>query len=284
MKKVFLFTASVLMMLQACDKKTEPVRQEMRFNIVFPSTKATASAFESGDDISLYAVAWDGETQYPLQIGGNFLNNERLSFNGTTWTASQALYWGSQPCDFYALYPYQTSVGSVDNYSFTLSTDQNDGGYEHSDLMYASVEKVAVNSPVNFTFRHLMSKLVIVLAKGESFEGDIPNDVVAHVYNTVSSCQVNWAKGSVEKNPFDTRPTLTMKKITNERFEAVIIPQNIEKTTPLIELTMGGIAYLLNYSLSFRPGYVHTVTLTLNTSPNQEQIEISIDPESGNWN
>lgn len=47
---------------------------------------------------------------------------------------------------------------------------------------------------------------------------------------------------------------------------------------------MGGIAYLLETSLSFRPGYVHTITVTLNTSPDQEQIEISIDPGIENWN
>ena len=58
----------------------------------------------------------------------------------------------------------------------------------------------------------------------------------------------------------------------------------MEKRTPLIELTMGGIAYLLETSLSFRPGYVHTITVTLNTSPDQEQIEISIDPGIENWN
>ena len=75
-----------------------------------------------------------------------------------------------------------------------------------------------------------------------------------------------------------------MKKLDNEHFEAVVVPQNIEKRTPLIELTMGGIAYLLETSLSFRPGYVHTITVTLNTSPDQEQIEISIDPGIDPWN
>ena len=75
-----------------------------------------------------------------------------------------------------------------------------------------------------------------------------------------------------------------MKKISNTRFEAVLVPQNIERSTPLVEITMGGIAYLLETSLSFRPGFVHTLTVKLNTSPDQEQIEISIDPSTGSWN
>ena len=89
--------------------------------------------------------------------------------------------------------------------------------------------------------------------------------------------------GSVEKNAMGAKKTITMKKINNQQFEAVLVPQNIEKKTPLIEVSMGGIAYLLEYSISFRAGYCHNVDLTLNTSPDQEQIEISIDPGEEGW-
>ena len=69
-----------------------------------------------------------------------------------------------------------------------------------------------------------------------------------------------------------------MKKLSNDKFAAVVVPQNLERRTPLIEITMGGIAYLLEYSLSFKPGYVHNINLVVNTSPDQEKIEITIDP------
>ena len=285
MKKTLLVFLAFLMALSACSESIQPEQGEILFDIGYPVTKATATSFERGDAISLYAVAWDGETQYPLQVGGNFLNNECLTYDGSSWSASKKLYWGDQPCDFYALYPYQANVGSVEKYPFTLAADQNGDGYESSDLLYAYTEKAARSGgAVKLQFKHLLSKLVVKLEKGEKFEGDIPDDVVAHLYNTIATCSVDWTNGSIAKDPFAGKPTITMKKITNERFEAVVVPQNIEKRTPLIELTMGGIAYLLDYSLSFRPGYVHTVTVTLNTSPDQEQIEISIDPTTGNWN
>lgn len=35
---------------------------------------------------------------------------------------------------------------------------------------------------------------------------------------------------------------------------------------------------------SFRAGYAHTITVMLNTSPDQEKIEISIDPYVETWN
>ena len=283
MKKTIYFIAALLL-LASCGKETVQEPQTIEFQFNLPGTRATAAAFEANDAISLYAVEWNGTTQIPLQVGGNFLNNEKLTYSGTTWTPERTLYWSNNPCDFYAVYPYQASVGSMEQYPFALATDQNGDGYEASDLLYARAENVSrSDGPVQMAFKHMMSKLVVRLVKGDSFEGDIPNDVVAHVYNTVGSCKVNWTTGSVEKDAFGAKPTITMKKISNSLFEAVVVPQNLEKRTPLVELTMGGIAYLLEYSLSFRPGYVHYVDVTLNTSPDQEQIEISIDPGIEGW-
>lgn len=284
MKKI-LYISIAILALAACNKQApETGSNEISFSIGYPSTRATASEFESGDAVGIYAVEWQGDVQYPLQVGGNYINNERLSYDGTAWTASRALYWSSKPCDFYALYPYQSGIASVDKFPFSLALDQNGEGYETSDLLFAYAENVSkANGQVALNFKHIMSKLVVRVLKGEKFEGEIPDDIEAHVYNTTSSCFVDISKGSVAKDPFGAKNTLTMKKIDNQRFEAVIVPQNIEKRTPLIELTMGGIAYLLEYSLSFRPGYVHYVDLTLNTSPDQEMIEITIDPGINDW-
>lgn len=285
MKNTLVYISSFLLIFfSSCSDEWQTKQGVILFKADLPITKVTKTEFESGDAISLFAVERENGTQYPLQLGGNFLNNEQITFNGSVWSAAQTLYWGNEPCDFYAVYPYQENVESVEKDHFALNINQNGDGYEDSDLLYARTENVPVNSPVILTFNHLMSKLVVNLVKGEQFDGDIPNDVVAHVYNTITTCKVDWTKGSVEKDIVGARSTITMKKISNNRFEAIIVPQNIEKRTPLIEITMGGIAYLLDYSLSFRPGYVHAVSITLNTSPDQEQIEISIDPSSGNWN
>lgn len=295
MKKILSITLVALLALVSCSKVvTEQDSNRIRFNmsIAGEQTKATSSAFEIGDAVSLYAVAYENGGQMPLQIGGNWFNNERLAFDGTEWIADRSLYWADVACDFYALYPYQSSVASMEKYPFSVAADQNTartaqelGGYESSDLMFAYAENVSGSAGgVNLTFHHIMSKLVVRVLLGDNFEGEIPDDIVAHIYNTVTDCSVNWVSGSVEKDAFGAKNTITMKKISNNRFEAVLVPQNIEKRTPLIELTMGGIAYLLDYSLSFRPGYVHYVDLTLNTSPDQEMIEISIDPGIGDWN
>lgn len=287
MKNITLTIAALAMLaLTACEKTrtNEYADGEIRFNLGLPATRATASAFESGDKVSLYAVEYDGEAVPPVQVGGNYINNEPLTFDGQKWSASRKLYWSEKPCDFYALYPYQPDMRSVDAYPFEVSTDQNNGGYEASDLLFAKAEKVSrADGAVDLRFKHIFSKLIVDVVKGPKFEGKIPDDIVCHIYNTNVECTVSLNTGSVEKNAFGTKKTITMNKLSNERFEAVLVPQNLEKSTPLIELTMGGIAYLLDYSLSFRAGYAHTITVTLNTSPDQEKIEISIDPGIDNW-
>ena len=76
---------------------------------------------------------------------------------------------------------------------------------------------------------------------------------------------------------------ISVEPCRRDTFAAIVVPQNIERRTPLVEITMEGIAYLLNYSMSFRPGYQHTITVTLNSSPEQEKIEIQIDGEVTDW-
>ncbi|MCQ2176311.1 MAG: fimbrillin family protein [Bacteroidales bacterium] len=293
MKKILLISAAMIVCLASCTKE-QAVKtissNEIQFNISLAGhssqvSKASATAFEADDAVSLYAVEYNGDTQMPLQIGGNYINNEKLTYSGSAWSSVSKLYWSANACDFYAFYPYQASIGSVEDYPFSVSVDQSGEGYEASDLMFAKAEKVAKEAgSVSLQFNHMMSKCRVAIVKGPKFEGDIPNDIVAHIYNTTTDCKVDWTKGSVEKDAFGAKKTITMKKLSNEEFEAVLVPQNIEKRTPLIELTMGGIAYLLETSLSFRPGYCHTLTVTLNTSPDQEMIEINIDPNIQNWN
>lgn len=283
MKKLLLLTA-LAVCLTACSKISIDSSDEViRFNIVHPSSvvKATSTAFVAGDTISLFAV----ESPNILQRTGNFINNEKLTYTGNSWTAEHSLYWKDTACDFYGFYPYQPSFLSIEYFPFSVSLDQNNGGFEKSDLMFAYAEGVSKDDgAVNLQFHHMMSKLVVKLKKGDKFEGEIPEDAVAHVYNTTSSCVVDWSKGSVEKDVFGNKRTITMKKISDTQYEAIVVPQNLEKKTPLVELTMGGIAYLLEYSLSLKAGCVHTITVTLNTSPDQEMIEISIDPSREDWN
>ena len=240
--------------------------------------------------MSLYAVEYEGDSASPLQISGNYLNNEQFTFDGTKWNSTRPLYWSDKACDFYAIYPYQQPKSATADL-FDITPDQNsvpaDGalaGYEASDLLWAKAENISyANGVVPLHFKHLMSRVVVKLERGPKYEGELPDDIVVHLYNTVTTAEVDYANGSLQSYSLGEKNTITMKRLSKETFAAIVVPQNIERRTPLIEVTMEGIAYLLNYSISFRPGYQHTITVTLNTSPDQEKIEINIDGEVGGW-
>ena len=291
--KKYITIIAALAALMSCQKEGSAEIQgdnQIVFEFGLPATKATAENFEAGDKVSVWAVEYTTDEAPELQIGGNYLNNELLTYDGSKWTG-RTMYWSEKPCDFYAVYPY-IEPSSVESYLFEIATDQNSaetetalGGYEASDLLFAKAEGVKrEDSKVSLKFKHMMSKCVVNVVKGPKFEGELPEDIAVHIYNTVTTADLNLANGSIEKYALGNRNTITMKKVVADKFEAVVVPQNIERRTPLIEISMGGIAYLLEYSLSFKPGYQHTINLMVNTSPDQEKIEISIDAGTGDWN
>lgn len=292
MKKV-IFIAIFSLLASCCNsdilENRDITELEVIANMAIHS-RATLTSFEVGDKISLYAVEYENDQSVPLQISGNYINNEPLVYNGTRWESSRKLYWSNKYCDFYGIYPYQ-QLKSISEVLFDVATDQSTlrngeslGGYEASDLLWAKAERISQSDgAVNLQFNHMMSRLVVKIEKGPNFQGDIPDDIITHIYNTSTTAKIDFKKGSLEKYALSKNKTITMHKINNQTFDAIIVPQFIERSTPLVEITMGGIAYLLNYSISFLPGYQHIITIILNTSPDQEKIEISIDGRVENW-
>lgn len=294
-----IMTLAACLLLAGCSQTEELLPEEnvIRVEAKLPqSSRATLTKFESGDCMGLYAVTYNGDgTVAPVQYSGNYLNNELMTYNGSKWSSDRTLYWSETACDFYGIYPYQALKG-IDEQLFEVATDQSAketmeplGGYEASDLMWAKTEKVLPNKTVTLSFKHLMSRMVVKLVKGEKYEGDLPKDIVARIYNTATTAKVNYQRGTLEKYVFSDKKTITMRQTDGNdetaTFDAIMVPQFIEHKTPLIEITMGGIAYLLTAErVSFRPGYVHTYHVTLNTSPDQENVEIQLDGEVDDWN
>lgn len=293
MKKIFGILAVATLLMLGCNKGVDTSvinPNEIRVEASVKQTRAAGTSFEIGDKMGLYAVEYNGDEVASLQVAGNFINNEALTYDGSVWAGGRTLYWSDKPCDFYGIYPYQEPA-TVSEYLFDLPTDQNSpetddalSGYEAADLLWAKATKVSSeDGAVQLQFKHMMSRVVVKIERGEKYEGELPEDITVHLYNTVTTAEVDFTHGSLQRYAHGEKETITMKQLSGDTFAAIVVPQNIERRTPLVEITMEGIAYLLNYSMSFRPGYQHTITVTLNSSPEQEKIEISIDGEIGDW-
>ena len=295
MMKKYIIMMGFMGLVASCNQSEDASWDEnvIRVEAEMANSRATRTSFEAGDCMGLFAVEYNEDKVAPLQLGGNYINNEKMEYSGQKWTSEtgRTLYWSNVACDFYGIYPYQ-NITSIDKQLFEIATDQSISetvdalsGYEASDLMWAKAVKVSQSDDqVILPFRHLMSRLVVEIVKGSEYEGDLPDDIETHVYNTATTAQVNWQKGSLEKYGMSETKTIKMRKVNANTFDAIIVPQFIQRSTPLVEITMGGIAYLLEYSISFRPGYEHTITVTVNKSPDQEKIEINIEGEVNPYN
>ena len=266
----------------------------MRFNLVGPDvqTKVSAGAFEAADQIGVYVTDYVNETTpIPLQISGNRATNSLVTFDGSAWTPEQTIYWGNGKSDVYAYYPYFETVTDVNNQYFELATDQTGAGYEASDFLWAKAEGVRqTDGTVNLDMKHLMSKLTVKIVAGEDYIGSLPEDATVHLHSTVTNVNVDLEKGSVVKDPYSGAKSIKMKNLGIRTFdgekavvyEAIVVPQMLENSVPLLEINSKSVSYLLEDPFNFRPGVAYTYTATLNTSTTAIKVEIGCEIED--WN
>lgn len=293
MKKTIILIIA-LTVLASCQKQMTDITiddGEMKFNMsLTTSTKANASEFESGDKVGLFVVEHDGETAAPLQITGNWANNVATTYNGSEWTPEKTIYWPNteNKVDVYGYYPYMNLI-SVDEQPFTISLDQNTarsgnvlGGYEASDLLWVKADGVSPTSdPIALEYKHIMSRLEIRLVKGEEYAGDFPDVSELYIHNVVPTAIVNLTTGSVSKDLFATEATIKAHRIDSGTFEAIVVPQRISTSIPLIELVSNGVSYMLESSFYFRNNKQHILELTISGNP--EQIRVEIGGEIVDW-
>ena len=305
MKRIYIPLLIALAVSSCQEENLQPsspaIDPEMRFNLMAPGarTKASDAGFDKGDKIGIYVTDWvDDETPMPLQVSGNRANNLPLTFDGEAWTPTKTIYWGKGKSDVYAYYPYLDEVDDVNAQDFSVALDQNEkgdetalGGYEASDLLWAKAAGVAqAGGPVTLPMKHVMSKLTVKIVAGEDYVGELPEDATVLLHSTVTDARIDLETGAVVKNPYSGAKTIKMKKIglrtSNEVqavvYEAVVVPQMLETSVPLLEINSKSVSYLLEDLFNFRPGVAYTYTVTLNTSTTAIKVEIGCELED--WN
>jgi len=306
MKRLYIPLILVLALASCQENPVEPEMpvfdSVMKFNVAASrtQTKVTADQFEIEDRIGLYVTDYVNDaTPTPLQISGNRANNIAVAFDGVNWTPERTIYWGEGNSDVYAYYPYISEIEDV-NYQFVaVSADQSDegneeapGGYEASDFLWAKASGVSqTGGAVNLAMSHVMSKLTVKIVAGEDYVGSLPADATVDLHSTVTGARVNLETGSVFKDPYSGAQSIRMKNLGLRTYadgadavvyEAIVVPQMLETSVPLLEINSKSVSYLLEDSFNFLPGVAYTYTATLNTSTTA--IKVEIDCELEDWN
>lgn len=268
---------------------------QMRFCVSGPNgaTRVSGDTFEVGDNVGLYVADYaNATTPTPLQISGNRANNETLCFDGAKWNTERTIYWGDSKADVYAYYPYFAEVEDVDSQPIAVATDQTvAGAYEASDFLWAKASGVAqTDGAVALAMQHTMSRLVVRIMAGEDYVGSLPADATVHLHSTVTEAFVSLANGSVVKNPYGGAHSIKMRNLGIRSFadgeavvyEAIVVPQMLEGSVPLIEINSKSVSYLLEDAFNFKPSTSYTYTAVLNTSTTAIKVEIGCEIED--WN
>ena len=285
MKKLWLMAAGALMMAACSSDENEEQafvadKGEIQLLFVHPNqTRATETSFENADELGVYVTAAD-ET---LQIGGNEVNNEQFTYNGTSWTSKRKVYWNEGLHNVYAYYPYTKTINDVEDFAFELQTDQNTSdGFTKSDFLWAGKKDVAASATaVTMTFAHKMSCVVVQLQKGEFYTGEISEDTEVYIHSTVTKAVIDLSTGDAGKDDYAGTGSIKALQKSATEYTAIVVPQNITTRRPLVEVITGGVSYMMEGKISLKPGMRHTITVTLDKNPEQTKIEIG--GEIVNW-
>ena len=285
--RITFIAVAAAMTFAACESENPEISKEtsseIHISALHPSveTRANDSGFEKGDQIGLYVV----EASSALQPGGNTVNNGCFEYSGSSWVAQNKYFWNNGTYNVYAYYPYAKRVEDTESYCFDLPTDQSTNeGFSSADFMWASAQnQKATASPVSLKFSHCLSNVEVVLTKADNYgDGEIPSDAQVFIHGTYTSANVDLSNGGVTANSDKNLGTIKTRKIGSNKYSAIVVPQRISSRRPIVEVVCGNVSYIMEGQLSFKPGYRHTITVTLSKSP--EQVEIEIGGSIGGWN
>ena len=290
--KKYIAIISLALLAMGCENNDNTIVVKdgvMQIEVLHPSaTRATETAFEKGDMIGLYATEYSGDVASPLQISGNWANNVVTTYDGNIWTSAKKIFWSENKMDVYGYYPYMIPT-SIDKHLWSVQLDQSTpettdalSGYEASDFLWAKATEVSqTDGEVELEFKHRCSKLVVKLVKGKDYSGVLPTESELYIHSTVPTATIDFVNGAVVKDIYGEMETIKARRVDDEIFEAIIIPQRMETRRPFLEYIANGVSYLYEGTFVFKAGKQHTLELTINSNP--DQIEIEVGGNIGDW-
>lgn len=255
--------------------------EKLPISISTSITRATETAFESGDKVGLFVVNRNADgSAATLNTTGNYVDNMLYTYNGS-WTPATQTYWkdNTTHADFYLYYPYNAALGSVDALSWTVNADQStEASYKAADLMVGKTLNVAPQeAAVKIDACHIMSQMVINLVAGNGFtEASLSAAKVGVTINRLkNNASVSLATGTVTAKGNDT--DITPLKGEGNSYKALVVPQAIGEGN-LITVNVDGRSFNLpkdSKLTALAAGKTYRFTVTLSKTSNGVNVNIT---------
>ena len=286
MKQSAIIYAMVALALTACsndenlDNLNDPVELRLTSGLEV-QTRATHNLdtqLKNGEKVHVWVD--DATTDENL-----YVNNTLTADGGGSFTGGQPMYFPStgNGVDIYAIHgnfgaDFTDFWSAEQTHTIAQDLKSSGDGYAKSDLVYAKHTNVArTKQAVNLEFRHLLSKIEVVLVQGEGK----PTIEKVEILNTKLDAKFTPSKtddftltASGESNPIVIDTDLTSKtdaagtdESKKKLNETIIVPQYLTNGTPFIRVTTtegGELIYRLPENKTFNPAKKYRYTVIAN--------------------
>ena len=264
------------------DKPTD----KLPISISTSITRATETAFESGDKVGLFVVNRNADgSAATLNTSGNYVDNMLYTYTNV-WTPATEIYWKDDKthADFYLYYPYRQQVESVTAMPFSTKADQSaEADYKAGDLLIGSTLNAAPSSSaVRIETKHVMSLVDIVIKPGAGFTESTlaAANVRVSLNNIKTSATADLATAAVTAT--GAASTVT-PYYDGTAYHAIIAPQQVAEGN-LITVNVDGRDFNLAKAFTFQSGKRHTFTVTLDKTSSGVNVTIGAWENDGNDN
>ncbi len=246
-KNLLLLTAACAFMAAACsvdnseNNEPTPTPQPEKTVVKFyPTlTRATETAFENGDMISVFAV--EPSAGSSLKSRGNYADNVCYTYSETAFTAENGI---SLPADsdglaYYAVYPYSSIIS--DKGYFTVKTNQQTHANITASDFCTAYASTTNSKEVQLNFSHRLSRICIEI-KGENLASKTVTMKLSNVRYEMSY--------DLNANTFaatDKKSEIQMGETSTNYFEAIVVPQTISSGVTTIVVTIDDKDYPLSF-------------------------------------
>ena len=231
---------------------------------LYQFTKATDTAFEDGDQISVNI--------FNPEL---FLENAKFTYNAGQLTSATPYAWYDDTeleSTVTAMYP-ATEV-FAETQTFMVNADQSTkAGYAASDLLLAQTTAKPTAEAVNLPFKHALSKIVVNV--DNQLKEEIANvwfaDVLGEVTFSTADHSDLVATGS--------EGTVKAYKSGDNTWQLIVAPQTASPKLALTTASGKQYTFVLSEDVTFSAGKVSTATVTVST----ETIYTAFTPEISDW-
>lgn len=267
---------------------TRWTEKEAICNKISNSRGTIISDLSEYDSFRLYAFAYENEIEDIMNP--NFINDDRVTKSGDTWTSGR--FWPSNKCKvrFFGIAPYENENIGIDfpNITYKVPTSYID----QKDILVCNSTTVDVNPPMEhipqpLTMKHALTSIKFAIDEGEDEygnarqfeEGIIRSVVLKNIYDqdTYNLYSEKWNQNyeSLVSFPLYNADCLTTESSDimrgNEAF--LMIPQVLnEKAEAEIEFTDNKTGLTHTFNVKLGKEWVAGTKVTYYLSTNKEMI------------